>query len=198
LNLEGNIWINQSEGVDALMITAFIIACEIGFWLFVVSGLLCRYIFRLKRLGAILLLCTPLVDLALVIATVYDLRDGAEATFAHSVAAVYIGTSIAFGHRMIKWADERFAHRFAGGPAPAGKPKHGKEHAHYERVGWLHHLLAWVIGSAILYGMIIMVGDETRTEPLFNTLRIWLLILGIDFLISFSYTVWPRKQKAVS
>lgn len=189
---------NTPEGEYLHMITAFIIACEIGFWLFVLGGLLCRYIFRLKRLGAFLLICTPLVDLALVIATVYDLRDGSEASFAHSVAAVYIGVSIAFGHRMIKWADERFAHRFASGPAPTGKPKHGKEHAHYERVGWLHHLLAWVIGSAILYGMIRMVGDETRTEALFNTLRLWSLILGIDFLISFSYTLWPRKKKAVS
>lgn len=180
------------------MITAFIIGCEIGFWVFVLAGLLCRYIFRLKKLGKLFLFSTPLIDLALVIATVYDLRGGAEATFAHSLAAVYIGVSIAFGHRIIKWADERFAYRFAGGPAPAGKPKYGKEHAIYERNGWLHHLLAWGIGSLILYGMIIMVGDEARTEALLQALRFWLLVLGIDFVISFSYTLWPRKEKAVS
>jgi hypothetical protein len=180
------------------MITAFIIGCEIGFWVFVLAGLLFRYIFKLKMLGTLFLLATPLIDLALVIATVYDLRGGAEATFAHSLAAVYIGVSIAFGHRMIKWADERFAHRFAGGPAPAGKPKFGIEHARYERNGWLHHLLAWAIGSIILYGMIRMVGDAARTEALFQTLRLWSLVLGIDFLISFSYTLWPRKKKELS
>ena len=180
------------------MITAFIIGCEIGFWVFVLAGLLCRYIFRLKKLGFLFLLGTPLIDLALVVATVYDLRGGAEATFAHSLAAVYIGVSIAFGHRMIKWADERFAHRFAGGPVPASKPKYGKEHARFERSGWLHHLLAWAIGSVILYGMIWMVGDEARTESLFHTFRLWSLVLGIDFIISFSYTLWPRKKKAVS
>ncbi|MGO4184571.1 hypothetical protein AB4Z17_25660 [Paenibacillus sp. TAF43_2] len=180
------------------MITAFIIGCEIGFWLFVLIGLLCRYIFRLKKLGAIFLIATPLIDLALVIATIYDLRGGATATFAHSLAAIYIGVSIAWGHRMIKWADERFAHRFAGGPAPARKPKYGEDHARYERNGWLHHLLAWVIGAAILYGMILMVGDAVRTEVLFNTLRLWSIILVIDFVISFSYSLWPRAKKAES
>ncbi|OMF22189.1 hypothetical protein BK133_26860 [Paenibacillus sp. FSL H8-0548] len=177
------------------MITAFIVSCEIGFWVFVLAGLICRYIFRLKKLGILLLYSTPLIDLALVIATVIDLRGGAIATFAHSLAAVYIGVSIAYGHRMIKWADERFAHRFAGGPAPFRKPKYGKEHARYERNGWLHHLLAFVIGSALLYGMIIMVGDEARTEALWSTLQLWAVILGIDFLISFSYTLSPRKKK---
>ncbi|WP_138754702.1 hypothetical protein [Paenibacillus sinopodophylli] len=180
------------------MITAFIIGCEIGFWLFVLGGLLCRYIFRLKKLGKVLLFSTPLIDLALVIATVYDLRGGAEATFAHSLAAVYIGVSIAFGHRMIKWADERFAHRFAGGPAPVGKPKLGKEHARHERIAWLHHLLAFAIGALILYGMITMIGDESRTQSLLQTLQLWLVVLGIDFVISFSYTLWPRKQKGAS
>lgn len=180
------------------MITAFIIGCEIGFWVFVLAGLVCRYIFRLKKLGKVLLYSTPLIDLALVIATVYDLRGGAEATFAHSLAAVYIGVSIAFGHRMISWADERFAHRFANGPEPAGKPKSGKAHARYERIGWLRHLLAFLIGAVILYGMILMVGHEARTETLQDTLRLWLLVLGIDFAISFSYTFWPRKEKAAS
>ncbi|MEV5027542.1 hypothetical protein [Paenibacillus sp. LPE1-1-1.1] len=180
------------------MITAFIIGCEIGFWVFVLAGLVFRYIFRLKKLGKLFLYSTPLIDLALVTATVYDLRGGAEATYAHSLAAVYIGVSIAFGHRMIKWADERFAYRFAGGPEPAGKPKYGKEHARHERNGWLHHLLAWGIGSLILYGMIVMVGNEARTEALSESLQIWQIVLGIDFVMSFSYTLWPRKEKAVS
>ena len=51
-------------------------------------------------------------------ATAIDLRGGADATGAHSLAALYLGFSIGYGHRMITWADTRFAHRFAGGPAP--------------------------------------------------------------------------------
>ncbi|MDQ0060661.1 hypothetical protein [Paenibacillus harenae] len=177
------------------MITAFIIGCEIGFWVFVLAGLLFRYVFKLPKVGAFLLICTPLIDLALVIAAVTDLRDGAVATVMHGVAAIYIGVSIAFGHRMIRWADERFAHRFAGGPAPVGKPKYGREHAAYERNAWLHHLLAWAIGSAILYGMILFVDDADRTEALLGTLRTWSIVLAVDFIISFNYTVSPRKEK---
>jgi hypothetical protein len=26
----------------------------------------------------------------------------------------------------------------------------------------------------------------------------WAIVLAIDFLISFSYTIWPRKEKTVN
>ncbi|WP_314586109.1 hypothetical protein [Paenibacillus terrigena] len=177
------------------MITAFIIGCEIGFWVFVLAGLFCRYILKRKKLGAWLLYLTPVVDLALLIATLLDLRTGAVATFVHGVAAVYIGVSVAFGHRMIRWADERFAYRFANGPEPVKKAKHGPAHARNERIGWLLHLLAWVIGCAMLYSIILVVDDKSRTDALFNMIRYWSMILGIDFLISFSYTLFPRGSK---
>ena len=99
------------------MIGAFIIGCEILFWVFVLAGLSARYLLGLKRTGGILR-CTPVIDLLLIAVTIIDLRGGAEAGFMHGLAAVYIGVTIAFGHRMIQWADARFAHRFAGGKKP--------------------------------------------------------------------------------
>lgn len=177
---------------------AFIIGCEVAFWVFVLAGLVCRYLLGWKRAGAMLLVCTPIVDLALLVATALDLRSGAEAGFFHGLAAVYIGVSIAFGHGMIRWADERFAYRFAGGPPPRKKAKHGAEHARQERRGWLLHLLAWAIGCALLLGMIAWVGAADRTTALTNLIRLWSVILGIDFIISFSYTFWPRKPKSTA
>ncbi|WP_189026792.1 hypothetical protein [Paenibacillus albidus] len=177
------------------MITAFIIGCEVAFWVFVLAGLTFRYILKQPRIGAVLLYSTPVVDLALIVATVLDLRAGTPANFAHSLSAIYIGASIAFGHSMINWADVRFAHRFAGGPKPAPKPKNGAAHARNERIGWLKHLLAYIIGAAVLYGMILFVDDAARTASLSNTIRYWAIILGIDFLISFSYTLWPKTAK---
>ncbi|RIX50956.1 hypothetical protein D3P08_17855 [Paenibacillus nanensis] len=177
------------------MVTAFIIGCEIGFWILVLAGLACRYLLRMKTLGAILLLLTPVVDLVLIIATVIDLRGGAIATTIHGISAIYIGVSIAYGHKMIKWADVRFAHRFAGGPAPAPKPKYGAEHASYERRMWLYHLLAWLIGGLVLLGMIWYVDDASRTESLLAMLRLWSIIVAIDFLYSFSFSIWPKKAK---
>ncbi len=173
---------------------AFIIACEIGFWFFVLSGLVTRYIFKQKKLGGLLLLLTPVVDMLLLIITALDLRSGAEASFFHGLAAIYIGVSLSFGHKMIQWADARFAHRFANGPAPAKPPKHGKEHARYERKSWYTHLLAWATGSLLLYGMVVFINDNSKTANLSQTIQMWGGILFIDFLYSFSFTLWPRKE----
>ncbi|PUA39421.1 hypothetical protein C8Z91_08315 [Paenibacillus elgii] len=176
-----------------MTIAAFIIGCEIGFWVFVVAGLVFRYILGMKRIGALLLVVTPVVDLVLITATVIDLRNGATASFVHGLAAIYIGVSVAFGHQMIRWADVRFAHRFAGAPAPEPKPKHGTAHARRERQTWFLHLLAWIIGCLILLGMIWFVDDESRTADLGSMIWGWAAILGIDFIWSFSYTFWPKK-----
>jgi len=180
------------------MIGLLIVACEITFWVFVLAGLFFRYILRAKRLGAAFLIGTPLIDLVLLAATAVDLRNGATANVFHGLSAIYIGVSAAFGHSMIRWADVRFAHRFAGGPPPEPGPKYGLEHARHERRMWYRHLLAWAIGCALLYGMILYVGDAERTAQLFWTIRTWTVVLVVDFLISFSYTLWPRKEKGSS
>ena len=50
---------------------------------------------------------------------------GRRPNFTHGLAAAYLGFSVAFGHSMVRWADQRFAHRFAGGPPPWRPPKQG-------------------------------------------------------------------------
>lgn len=100
------------------MIAWLIIASEILFWLFIFAGLFARYVLKWKRIGIILLFCTPLIDLFLLMATIIDLKNGETAHFVHALSAVYIGVSVAFGRRMIQWADEHFSYRFAGGVVP--------------------------------------------------------------------------------
>ncbi|MGD7010020.1 hypothetical protein [Metabacillus sp. 84] len=177
------------------MIGWLIIACEIGFWLFVFAGLSVRYLLGKKKTGAILLFFTPVIDLLLIAVTIADLYSGKDAEFTHSLAAIYIGCTIAFGHKMIQWADVRFASRFAGGPAPAKPVKAGREHAQKERNGWYRHFLAWLIGGGLLAGMILLIGEGARTEELSRALLYWSLMLAADFLYSFSYTIWPRSKK---
>jgi hypothetical protein len=178
------------------MTGVLILAGEVAFWAFVLGGLVARYLLRRPRLGVALLLITPVVDLALIAVTVIDLRAGATADLFHGLAAIYVGVSVAFGHRMIGWADERFDHRFAGGPPPKRPPKHGPEHARREREGWYRHLLAFAIGGALLLGIIYLVGDPARTQSLSARAALWALILAVDFAWSFSYTFWPRNPKA--
>lgn len=175
------------------MLVGVIIACEIGFWLFLLAGLSARYLLRRKRLGGVLLALAPAVDLVLLVASVLDLRGGGTATAAHGLAAVYLGVSVGFGQRMLRWADVRFAHRFAGGPPPPKKPRYGAAKAAHERSAWYAHLRAYAVGAALLGLAIAAIHDAQRTQALTSTLQLWTLVLAIDAVISFSYTVFPKK-----
>ncbi|MEV0609116.1 hypothetical protein AB0I61_22355 [Polymorphospora rubra] len=169
------------------MVLAVIVACEIGFWVILGAGLVARYLLRLRRLGAALLVCVPLVDLVLLGATVIDLRRGATATFVHGLAAAYLGFSIAFGHSMVRWADQRFAHRFAGGPPPWKPPKGGLARVRYEWREWGKAVLAWAVACALLGGGILLVGDFSRTEELVA----WVARLTVVIVIwLLAYPVW--------
>lgn len=172
-----------------------IIACEIGFWIFVLAGLGARYILKNKKLGIFLLICTPIVDFILLIVTVVDLKNGAVATALHGIAAIYIAISIVFGHQMIKWADGHFSYRFGNGKK-TDKLKYGKVHARQKREGWYRHLLSLLIGGGILMSIILYINNYPQTEALVRTMLLWSLIVVIDFIISFSYTLFPKKQKA--
>ncbi|BBH66354.1 hypothetical protein ACTI_30390 [Actinoplanes sp. OR16] len=172
---------------------ALIVACEIGFWALLSAGLFTRYVLKWPRLSAALLIAVPVVDVLLLVATAIDLRRGAEPALGHGLAAVYLAVTVVFGHRMIRWADARFAHRFAGGPPPKKAPRGGREHAARERRAWLEHLLAYVLGAAFLAVFTVIGGGLDNTAPLWNVMGTWSLVLAIDFLISFSYTLHPRK-----
>jgi hypothetical protein len=172
-----------------------IIACEVGFWVLVLAGLLARYVFHKKKLGAFLLICTPIVDLILLFSTVIDLKNGAVATTVHGIAAIYIAISIVYGHSMIKWADEKFAYKYAGGEKPIKQKRYGRDHAKHERQGWYRHVLAWMIGGSIIAAVIFFIDNASQTKALLGTLQTWTLIVLIDFLISFSYSIFPKKVK---
>jgi hypothetical protein len=178
------------------VIYVMIVACEIAFWLVMLAGLVSRYLLGRPRLGAALLAATPLVDLVLLAAAVLDIRHGAEADRRHALAAIYLGVSIAFGHRLVAWADGAFAYRFAGGPKPPAGPRYGAAHARSERSGWFRHLLAWVIAAAVLGFIHLVGGNREETQRLFGVLGGWLIVVGIDFLWSFSYTFFPRRSPA--
>ena len=176
------------------MVYAVIVACEVGFWAVLMAGLAARYGLRMPHLGGAFLVCVPLVDAVLLVATVLHLRGGGQAGAAHGLAAVYLGVSVAWGHSMVRWADARFAHRFAGGPPPSRPPSGGAEHARYERGQWARHLLAWAVGCALLLGGVVFVGDPDRSGALSGIALGWTLVLAVDFFWAMSYTLWPRKE----
>lgn len=165
------------------MLLSLIIACEIGFWVLLSGGLLARYLFNLPRTSTVLLVGTPVVDVILLIATVVDLTlNSATATFAHGLAAAYIGFTIAFGKETIRWADQWFAYRFASGHRPKGLPSGGWELVRYDWKLFGRAVLACAIAGALIAAAIYVVDDAERTEALtrfprhlVGTVIIWFL-----------------------
>lgn len=173
----------------------FIVSCEILFWVFLLSGLFARYVLKRQRLGMLLLALSPVVDAVLLAVTAVDLRSGGEATLAHALAAIYLGVSLVYGKRLVSWVDVRFAHRFGNGPKPEKRPRTGAAHAAVERADWLRHLGAFVIGCGIMTALAVFSGSEQAREVFIRVAGTWGLILAIDCAISFSYTLFPRKEK---
>lgn len=173
------------------MVLALVIACEIGFWVAIVSGLATRYVLGARRLGAALLACAPLVDVVLLAAVALHLASGATASWHHGLAALYIGFSVTYGHRMIAWADGHFAHRFAGGRAPA-KLTGGR----YTQQCWgdvARTLGAVTVAAGFLALITWWVGQPARTEALTQWYGVLAIILAIEFLWALSHTAWPRR-----
>lgn len=170
-----------------------IVACEVGFWVLILAGLVTRYIFNRKKAGFILLAMIPVLDLVLILITGIDLYNGAKPTVAHSIAPVYLAISVIYGKDMIQWADERFMYYVKReGPKPVRRI--GMDHAKRSMRGSLKHILAYIIGGALLLLMIYYIGDSSKTEELWETLYFWGLIVVIDNAISVTYFIWPRKK----
>ncbi|HET6738739.1 MAG TPA: 2TM domain-containing protein [Kribbella sp.] len=175
------------------MLLAVIAACEIGFWVLLAAGLVTRYLLRLPKAGMVLLATVPLVDVVMLVASVVDIHRGAEPAFKHSLAAIFVGVSVGFGHQTLKWADGWAAHFLGGAPRPVKPPKKGPERARRERAGWLRHLLAYVVGVGIMLalGLLSGRGYDAALAPATT----WTIVLVIDAIVSFSYSFDRTEEK---
>ena len=172
-----------------------IVGCEIMFWIVIILGLVTRYVLNLNKLGIFLLALTPLIDLALLITAGIDLYHGATATVAHAIAAVYIGISIGFGKSMVKWADERFLYYVKKDGIKPGR-LYGLDYAKHYLKGFGKHVVSFLIGAGLLVLVIFLIHNSSQTQALLDVLRIWAIVLGVDFIFSISYFIWPKQRKA--
>lgn len=178
------------------MIVTLIIICEVGFWVLLALGLALRYAARMPRAGAAVLLMEPLLEVVLLVVTAVDLKNGAEPDWKHGLAAVYIGFTLALGHRTIKWVDARVAHRFFDGPPPVAPPKYGMARAVNEWKIAARWVLATGIALGLLQAAIWYVGGDGEI----GSLRVWqqkmLFVMGINVVIAAGYTLFPKKAPA--
>lgn len=182
---------------EGYLLYALILACEVGFWVVLLVALAVRYLLERQRLSRALLLCLPLVDLLLLAFTAMDLRRGSTATFAHGLAAAYVGFTLAFGGMAVRWADAHFAHRFAAGPVPAKAPSGGWQAVRYDFHLWGRCIVACIITMALVEALVQFVGSGEATQPLlawhkhaFGCIVFWFLF-GPAWSLA---TVWRRPH----
>lgn len=177
------------------MLVTLIIACEVGFWVLLTGGLALRYLAKMPKLGAAVLLCEPLLELVLLVATTLDLRGGAAPDWKHGLAALYIGYTVAYGHYTVKWLDGHAAYRLAGGPRPAGAG-YGKARALHEWKLVARTVLAAAVAIGLLQAAIWYVGGSGDTSSLQGWQLTALRVTGIHALIATTYTLWPKAAPA--
>ncbi len=180
------------------MISA-ILGAEAAFWILLGAGLVARYVLRAQRLSTVLLLCVPLVDVALLVLVAIDLGRGAEPGAAHALAAAYLGFTVAFGHSVIQWADVRFRHRFAGGPPPVKPPKGSREYVAGLWREWFRVVVALVVSSAVLLVMIAFEGGGVPdTWEAASTHPYWGMILRLAGITGIWLLAGPAFARVTS
>ncbi|SDJ76935.1 hypothetical protein [Streptomyces indicus] len=177
------------------MIVTLIIVCEVAFWVLLAGGLAFRYLLRMPRTGAAILLCEPLLEVLLLIVTAIDLKNGADPSAKHGIAALYIGYTVGHGHRTVKWLDRHAAHRFDGAPLNR-PPRYGLARARHEGKVWLGTVVAAAVASGLLFLAMLYIDDSSRTAPLETWQAIAWRAVAIHGLIALSYTIWPKKAPA--
>lgn len=179
------------------LILGVIIGCEIGFWVVLAVGLLARYALRKPTLSTVLLVCVPLVDLVLVTVSIVDLRTGGTAATTHSLAAAYLGVSVAFGPEMVRRADARFAHRYGEGPKPEPPPKHGAAKVRHEWTMWTRCLVALLLSCALALLMFLLAAPGSDPLALWN-FQVQLAIVTAVWFVGWPlrYTLFPPRESA--
>ncbi|QKY71245.1 hypothetical protein [Lentibacillus sp. CBA3610] len=202
----------------------FFIAGEIIFWGSLIGFLMLRYAFNLEKLSKYAIVLWLASDLWLVTIGILDyMRSGTFDRF-QIIIVIFVIYALTAGkkdfRRLDRWIQRKIA-RLKGDEVSeidGGSERHlyGKEHAKSERKKFYGHFLIFV---AIHVGFIFFLGyhPSSLVELIHNldaidkddSLKqvtklisgtsgisaIWTLILVIDFLWTFSYTIWPKKVK---
>lgn len=200
-----------------------LIVTEIIFFASIAAFLVTRYFLGWRHLSVWLLpifILSVLIDVYIGWVDYKVTGEFSKFQFIIIIFIVYAATSGLSDFRRLDVAIQRKVARWKGEPEPEISvklpPKYGRAHAKHERKGWYIHLLIFTIVQCVMI-LFVGVSDQFTIEQLFekefyealfddshhgiyaneglnDLFKLWLVILVIDGVISFSYTFFPKKQ----
>ncbi|WP_231286605.1 hypothetical protein [Corynebacterium timonense] len=171
------------------MILVAIVVAEVLFWILLLGGLFTRYALRAPRIGAGLLIATPVVDFVLLVLTYVDLSTGESANFAHGLSALYIGYSIAVGPTIIRTLDKRFARRFGESEESDSKGSDPETDGYEKAMStWKRVCMASLISVILLCAGILVTGLQDA---------FWLIywVVVAVFIVVLWWFIGPYREK---
>ena len=200
----------------------FLISAEIIFWICAIAFLLLRYWFKLERVSMFIFIIFIVNDLWIAFLAFMDYRRSGEFSVFQIAILIFIVYALTFGKSDFKKLDlfiKRQVARFRGETIPASEmpvQRYGLDLALYEWKQFTGHLFMFAllhIVFAFAFGLsdqfkslqidqwLSLLNNDDKEIP-FNhegvnsVSTVWRIILIVDFFITLSYTVFPKKRPA--
>lgn len=188
----------------------FLIGAEVSFWVLSVAFLLLRYLLNLDRASFVVLALIVLDNLFIAGLGLLDyLRTGEFATY-QLIALAIIAYGLTFGKRDFKRLDgymKRKVANWKGGATQPAEPRPKaapREKAAGERRRFYWHLAVFAVGQAVLFAvgeswLAAQLAGVAPEDPsaLMSAGRIWAIVLVVDAIWSFSYTLFPKRTETL-
>jgi hypothetical protein len=198
----------------------FLITAEIIFWICAIAFLLLRYWFKLERLSMFIFVIFIVNDLWIAFLAFMDYRRTGEFSVFQIVILIFIVYALTFGKSDFMKLDlfiKRQVAKIRGETIPASEmpvQRYGLDLALYEWKQFVGHLFIFAL-LHIVFAFAFGLADQFNTlqieqwlsiinnddnglpfnnEGINSVTKIWLIILIIDFVITLSYTVFPKKS----
>lgn len=199
----------------------FAVIGEIIFFVFAGSFFIMRYWLRQMRASYVFVILLILNELFLALLAVYDYIQTGKLSAFQIVTGIFYIYLIFDGKKEFEKLDHYFKRKVASWKGETGpdyqkskgvtKKKYGRAHAREERQGWYIHLLIFVIAQLVFFNTSGFEGWQTlnlnhiagsfqvyNNQQVNQVNAVWGIVLIVDFIWSFSYTIWPKKKKLTS
>ena len=198
----------------------FLITAEIIFWICAIAFLLLRYWFKLERLSMFIFFIFIVNDLWIAFLAFMDYRRTGEFSVFQIVILIIIVYALTFGKSDFMKLDlfiKRQVAKIRGETIPASEmpvQRYGLDLALYEWKQFaghlfifalLHIVFAFAFGLADQFNTLqieqwlnIIKNDDNglpfNNEGINSVTKIWFIVLIVDFGITLSYSVFPKKS----